>query len=190
VIETEQSIVIDARIDNVWNYVQDIRRWANLFPGCKECEVIDDHDSKWTIKVGAGGLVKTVNVLVHIERWDGPGRVNFSYRLESEPVIGGGSYTAVPKGDSATEIALKVRVEGSGPMAPMWEAVSKPLLPQLAKLFAGKLKAEIEAASAAVAEPDVDKIEPLPLFAKIKRWFKNRVRALLGNKAGKQEHLS
>jgi hypothetical protein len=39
---------------------------------------------------------------------------------------------------------MRVQVSGSGAMAPMWEAMSKPLLPQLAKSFAASLKAEIE----------------------------------------------
>jgi carbon monoxide dehydrogenase subunit G len=138
-IEAEHSTLVATGIDGVWNYVQDIRAWANLFPGCRECTVIDAHDSRWAIKVGAGGLVKTVNVLVHVDEWSGPERVVFSYKLDGEPVEGGGAYTAVRKGPDQTEISLKVRVVGSGPMAPMWEAVSRPLLPQLAKAFAGKL---------------------------------------------------
>lgn len=144
-IEAEHAVVIDTNITNVWDYVQDIRKWANLFPGCRDCELIDDNRSKWVIKVGAGGLIKTVNVLVDVEQWDGPGRVNFSYKLESEPVVGSGSYHAVATSDTTTEICLQVRVEGSGQMAAMWEAVSKPLLPQMAKSFSAKLKAEIEA---------------------------------------------
>ncbi|MFT3931213.1 MAG: SRPBCC family protein [Spongiibacteraceae bacterium] len=144
-IEAEHSIAINTNIDRAWNYVQDIRQWAMLFPGCKECDVIDENNSKWIIKVGAGGLVKTVNVLVHIEEWAGPERVNFSYKLENEPVIGSGSYIAAKKSANQTEISLKVRVEGSGPMAPMWEAMCRPLLPQLAKVFSEKLKSEIEA---------------------------------------------
>lgn len=143
-IESEHAIVIEAPIAGVWDYVQDIRRWANLFPGCRECNVIDANDSQWVLKVGAGGLVRTVNVRVHVIEWAGPGRVDFSYKLEGEPVEGSGSYTARVVGDRQTEICLTVRVNGSGPMAPMWEAVSRPLLPQLAKSFAGQLKAEIE----------------------------------------------
>jgi hypothetical protein len=54
--------------------------------------------------------------------------------------------TASRKAADETEVALRVRVEGSGPMAPMWEAMSRPLLPKLAKSFAGRLKGEIEAA--------------------------------------------
>lgn len=143
-IETSQSISIDAGIDSVWDYVRDIRRWANLMPGARECIVIDDNDSRWVLKVGAGGLVRTVNVLVHVERWDGPQRVDFKYRLEGDPVEGGGSYVAASKGPRETEITLLLSVSGSGPMAPMWEAMCRPLLPQLAKSFAGQLKAEIE----------------------------------------------
>lgn len=143
-IETQQSVLIDAPIAGVWDYVQDIRRWAMLFPGCRECTVIDDHDSRWVLKVGAGGLVRTVNVKVHVDRWAGPERVDFSFKLEGEPVEGGGSYVARAEGLRQTDISLTVRVNGTGPMAPMWEAVSRPLLPQLAKIFAAQLKAEIE----------------------------------------------
>lgn len=144
-IEARHSEVVDRGIDQVWEYVQDIRRWASLFPGCKECEVIDDHHSKWVVKVGAGGLVKTINVMVTVTEWRGPEFVGFAYQLESEPVVGSGSYSAKPRGDGSTEIDFQVLVEGSGPMAPMWEAVSKPLLPQMAKTFANKLKTAIEA---------------------------------------------
>lgn len=154
-IEAEHSMQIGADIEGVWNYVQDISKWAVLFPGCKECVVINANDSRWVIKVGAGGLVKTVNVLVRVDQWHGPERVNFSFQLEGEPVEGSGAYLATRTPTNGTEVNLKMRVSGSGPMAPMWEAVSTPLLPQIARSFAGKLKAEIESAVAvgAVAPP-------------------------------------
>ena len=156
-IEAEHSLIIDADIVSVWNYVQHIEKWANLFPGCRECEIIDEHNSKWVIKVGAGGLVKTVNVLVTVDKWDGPQRVDFSFRLEKEPVVGSGFYTAAPQGDKSTEILLHVEVAGSGQMAAMWEAMSRPLLPQMAKTFATRLKKEIEenaeGVEAAVPQP-------------------------------------
>lgn len=149
-IEAEHTIAIETDIERVWNYVQDIRQWAMLFPGCKGCDVIDANNSKWIIKIGAGGLIKTVNVLVHIDEWAGPERVNFSYKLENEPVVGSGSYIASKKSSNETDVCLSVRVEGSGKMAPMWEAMCKPLLPQLAKAFSASLKKTIEAV---VAEP-------------------------------------
>ena len=74
-IETEQTVLIEAGIDGVWEYVQDMRRWASIMPGYRECAIIDANDSKWTLKVGVGGLVRTVNVQVHVDQWDGPERV-------------------------------------------------------------------------------------------------------------------
>lgn len=171
-IEAEHSLAISADTDSVWGYVQDIRRWANLFPGCQACEVIDEQDSRWIIKVGAGGLVKTVTVLVHVEQWAGPERVDFSYRLEAEPVEGRGCYRAVEKSAVETEVTLALRVEGSGPMAPMWEAVSKPLLPQLAGTFAAKLKAEIEGVAPVKRS----------VVAVLLEWLRSRWQALRGSK--------
>jgi hypothetical protein len=68
-----------------------------------------------------------------------------------------------------TEVTLKVRVQGSGPMAALWEAMSKPLLPQLAKSFAGQLKSEIEKATAARAFDAGGSDRPSVLGAGIKR---------------------
>ena len=172
-IETEQTVSIDCAIDSVWGYVNDIQKWANLMPGCRACTVIDAHDSRWTLKVGVGGLVRTVSVLVHVDQWEGPQRVNFSYRLEGDPVTGGGSYIASRKAEHVTEVTLRVRVEGGGPMAPMWEAMCRPLLPQLAKSFAGQLKADIEKATGAPLLQGAVVTEAPSAFAAIGRWLRN-----------------
>ncbi len=165
-IEAQQVVVIDTDIDTVWDYVQDISRWAELFPGCRECEIVDDRRSKWLIKVGAGGMVKRVNVLVNVDQWSGPERVDFSYRLESESVTGSGSYSAICKGPQATEINLHLKVEGSGQMAPMWEAMSKPLLPQMAGAFAARLKSDIELANGIAGQPGQS------VFAALLQWLR------------------
>jgi carbon monoxide dehydrogenase subunit G len=144
-IETEQSVAIAAPIGAVWDFARDIRKWADLMPGLKDCDVIDDDNSRWTLKVGVGGLVRTVKVRVHVDQWDGPGKVLFTYQLEGDPVSGGGAYTATELSPDRTQVALAVRVAGSGPMAPMWEAMGRPLLPQFAKGFAEQFRDKIEA---------------------------------------------
>ncbi len=158
-IAAEQSVLINVGIGTVWNYVKDMRRWAALMPGYRECTVVDENDSRWTLKVGVGGLVRTVKVLVHVDEWRDPERVSFSYTLEGDPVQGSGSYTALQKGAEETEVALRVTVAGSGPMAPMWEAMSRPLLPKLAKSFAEKLKTEIESPALVFESPGVPSID-------------------------------
>ncbi|MFA5939504.1 MAG: SRPBCC family protein [Sinimarinibacterium sp.] len=143
-IEAQHAIIIRSGIGEIWNYVQDIERWAHLFPGCRECAVKSRDESDWTIKVGAGGLMKTVVVQVQVQEWAEPDGVRFAFRLASDPVQGTGRYRASRKGTAETEICLELQVQGSGQMAPMWEAVSRPLLPQLARAFAENLRAEIE----------------------------------------------
>jgi hypothetical protein len=51
---------------------------------------------------------------------------------------------------------LKIRVSGSGALAPMWEAMSRPLLPRLAKSFAEKLEVEIEKGEEMPVEQQID----------------------------------
>lgn len=148
-IETEQTIAIDAPIERVWAYAEDIHGWAKLMPGLQDCAVIDEDDSRWSLKVGVGALVRTVKVFVHVDRWAGPDEVDFTYKLEGDPVNGGGAYRARSLGPNQTEITLGVRVNGEGPMAPMWEAMGKPLLPKFARAFAEQFKAEIEQAEPA-----------------------------------------
>lgn len=179
-IETQPTVTIDADIRSVWDFARDIRKWAGLMPGMQDCTVIDDDNSLWILKVGVGGLVRTVKVTVHVDQWDGPARVFFSYKLEGDPVKGGGSYLATAKGPHQTEVTLQVRVEGSGPMAPMWEAMGRPLLPQLAKGFAAQLKAEIEKGVAApVPRPAAASTAPSVLAA-IANWLRRAWRSFLG----------
>lgn len=146
-IETTQTVPVHCEIGQVWNYVQDIRHWADLMPGLQDCEIIDADNSRWTLKVGVGGLVRTVRVKVHVDKWDGPGSVLFSFELEGDPVSGNGSYAAVESGASETEMTLALQIVGSGPLAPMWEAMGTPLLPKFARAFAEQLACGIEAHS-------------------------------------------
>lgn len=161
-IETEQSVRIEAPIGRVWDYAGDIQGWARLMPGLQDCEVLDADHSLWTLKVGAGALVRTVRVAVQVEYWAGPVEVLFSYSLKGDPVKGAGSFRAEALGE-ATQVTLNLWVEGTGPMAPMWEAMGRPLLPKFARGFAEQFKAEIE--QLAPERP------ALPLWARWLDWL-------------------
>ena len=173
-IATEQSVAIAAPIAVVWDHASDIARWADLMPGLVDFELDGADDSRWTLKVGAGGLVRTVKVLVHVDRCAGPGEVDFSFRLAADPVDGGGRYRARALGAAATEITLAVRVEGRGPQAPMWEALGKPLLPAFAQAFAEQLKGEIELAyapAAGAAQAAALPQRPRSLLVRLLSWL-------------------
>lgn len=144
-IETSQRVPVRVGIGKVWDYVRDIRRWAELMPGLQDCEILNDDDSRWTLKVGVGGMVRTVRVEVHVDQWDGPEQVFFSFKLKGDPVQGSGSYLANATGGDSIDMTLALKVEGSGPMAPMWDAMGGPLLPKFALAFAEQLAEGIEA---------------------------------------------
>jgi carbon monoxide dehydrogenase subunit G len=160
-IETEQTVRVACDIDRTWAYAKDFAQWASIMPGYQSCEMEDADNSRWILKIGVGAMVRTVKVRVHVDEWAGPERVDFSYQLEGDPVVGSGSYLAVPADGGTTDMTLRVQVQGSGPMAPMWEAMGGPVLPKFAKSFAEQLRDRIEqanpgaaaAAAAAPAEP-------------------------------------
>ena len=154
-IGTEQTVTVDCGIDDTWAYAKDFERWATIMPGYQSCEIEDADNSLWVLKVGVGGLVRTVKVRVHVDQWAGPERVDFSFKLDGDPVVGNGSYLAAPKGKAQTEMSLSVNVEGSGPMAPMWEAMGGPILPKFALGFAEQLKAKIEQANGVTTQEAV-----------------------------------
>lgn len=143
-IETRHTILINRSVERVWDYARDMGKWASIFPGCREFKSIDDDNSEWTIKVGVGGLVRVVGVHVRVDSWRGPERVDFSYRLKTEPVVGQGSYSAVATGVDETELTLHVEIQGNGQMAVMWESMCRPVIPMLLKSFAQDFKAEVE----------------------------------------------
>ena len=72
---------------------------------------------------------------------------------------------------------MQVRVKGSGPLAPMWEAMSRPLLPRLAKSFATQLKDEIEKPAPGAANAPADADEPT------RRTLTQKLRELLPSRS-------
>src|SRR6516165_6875471 len=108
-IETDCSVSIAAPLGAVWNFARDITAWSKLMPGLQDCAIIDADHSRWTLKVGAGALVRTVRVNVHVTRWAGPEEVDFTYALEGDPVQGGGTYRARAVAAGETEISLAVQ---------------------------------------------------------------------------------
>ncbi len=175
-IETEQTVTVACDIDRTWAYARDFERWASIMPGYQTCEIEDADNSRWILKVGVGALIRTVKVRVRVEEWAGPERVDFSFALEGDPVTGSGSYLAAANPDGTTQMTLRVRVVGSGPMAPMWEAMGGPVLPKFARGFAEELKGRIEAANADAPPPAAAPAAPSGFLA----WLRRLWRALTG----------
>ncbi|MCJ2180307.1 CoxG family protein [Novosphingobium album (ex Hu et al. 2023)] len=170
-IETCQTVTVNAPIDATWDYAKDVERWAEIMPGYQSCEIVDEDNSLWILKIGVGAMVRTVKVEVHVDRWAGPERVDFSFKLKGDPVEGGGSYEAASTPDGQTSVDLAVQVRGSGPMAPMWEAMGGPVLPKFAKGFAEQLKGRIEAQAGTAAPAPAARPS---LLARLLGWLRRQ----------------
>ena len=180
-LQHTEKAAISVGINDAWRFISDMANWAENMPGYQSYEMLNDTDSRWTLKVGVGALVKTVQVLVHIEEWHEPSRVRFSYRLENEPVDGHGHYEAERISDDEIDIALFVCVRGEGAMAPMWEAMAKPILPRLAHEFTRTLKALTEASVSGGAQGEP--VRKVTLFAPLRSWLANIVGVNQGRSA-------
>ncbi|MEO6715707.1 MAG: SRPBCC family protein [Novosphingobium sp.] len=181
-IETAQTVTVDCGIDATWSYAKDFERWASIMPGYQSCEIADADNSRWVLKVGVGALVRTVKVQVHVLEWAGPERVDFSFKLEGDPVTGSGAYFATSKSATQTGMTLRVQVAGSGPMAPMWEAMGGPVLPKFAKSFAEQLKNRIEEFNG-VDSQKAEVPRRLTGLAAFTAWLRSIWNAIVGHNA-------
>ncbi len=188
-IETEQTVTVDCDIDTTWAYARDFQRWASIMPGYQSCEIEDEDNSRWILKIGVGAMVRTVKVHVHVNEWAGPERVDFSFRLEGDPVTGSGAYLATPAGEGRTEMTLQVKVAGAGPMAPMWEAMGGPVLPKFARGFAEQLKRRIEEANASTTGTPLESASAMSAQtekpASLLSWLKSLWLRLIGRKGSR-----
>jgi carbon monoxide dehydrogenase subunit G len=166
------SVHIKAPLLEVWKYVSMPSNWAEQFPGFESfVEDVPESEYTWTVKVGLGGLVRTVKAHVTVTEWGEPNHVAFKLKGITEPITGEGTFDAQSTTDTLTEVTLRLSVAGSGNMANMMEAMARPVLPKLAQLFCARLRDEIER-RAGVTEA----VSPRPVW--YRRWWRALGRAL------------
>ena len=178
-LKNEYSFVVEQPLTDVWAFVEDIPRWASLFPGHQQCQLINKNDSLWTIKVSAAGVTRTDTVQVNVQNQNGPTQVDFTFEVNDLPVKGNGIYVAKDLNATQTEVTLSVNIIGSGPMAPMWEAVGTPLLPEFVKTFSNRLKAEMESSESFNSETATVNQKSNFAFDMLKGLFKTTVTRLV-----------
>jgi len=165
VIETEHSFQIAAPLDEVWDYVRNIENWASSMPGYSSFELVDDQHSKWVLKVSMGALVRTVKLAVEITEQRKPDHIAFSLEGENDPVHGTGTFDAKANGLTETDVAFTLAITGSGAAAGTMEAISRPIVPRMARKVGDKLKEEIEGRSGTTSAAAVEvRVGPLKRF--------------------------
>lgn len=143
-LETREQFEVRAPIERVWAYASDMRNWAANMPGFDSFESLSEADSRWTLKPRLGPFRRTVVMRVHVTEQQPPSRIGFTMESENDPVTGRGAFEAQALGPGSTGVTLSLRIDSSGPMAPMMESMARPVLPRMAKSFAESMARDIE----------------------------------------------
>jgi len=149
-LEHSLSVEVEASLQRIWTFVSKLENWASSMPGYRTFDAISERESLWNLNIGFGSLVRAVLVRAQVELWREPSEVEFTYRLEKDPVHGDGSFSAQELPNGNCSMILIIRIIGEGPMSGMWEAMGRPILPKMVKNLANSLKQQIENSEAAV----------------------------------------
>lgn len=145
--EISHEFRVKRGIDNVWRFAGDIGNFANCMPGLKQFEALDEHHSFWVISFSLGPLQKTLEFDVTVTDLEPGQRLRFELVARNDPVRGHGEFETTPVADDETKIQVALAITGSGPMAPMMEAMARPFMPKLARDFSNALAKALEASS-------------------------------------------
>lgn len=135
---------------SAWDFVSDLRNWAEFLPGYESMDVIDDVDSVWRVRGDAGILTRLVTLNVHVTEWIAGSRVAFDIECVEEPLTGAGFLLVEPDGDG-TVLTFRLGAEAGGMMAPVVDALIGPAMAKMAEAFATAIKSEIESREQASA---------------------------------------
>jgi carbon monoxide dehydrogenase subunit G len=104
----------------VWEFVRDINNWAPLTRGYQAHEIVNDHESIWTVKGDVGPISRITRFRVTITEWVEGERVAFTVAGLNEPINGSGAISiADGDGPASTSIQGNATIEMGGTLGPV-----------------------------------------------------------------------
>lgn len=137
------TVELDVGIEQIWEFVSDMDKWAPLVPGYIEHEIINENQSTWTFKGDIGIMQKTVKLQIDITEWREPTKVTFDLTGLNENFAGDGYFEAEAIDDNKTKMTGNLDITAKGMMGPMINTILKNFVPktaeQLTEAVAGKI---------------------------------------------------
>ncbi|NQD65636.1 SRPBCC family protein [Bacillus haikouensis] len=118
------ELLVDASIEDVWQFVSNLDSWAPLVPGYIEHEIINDKVSDWKFKIDIGLMKKKIYARVNITEWTKPSKVTFSLKGLNEKFTGSGSFEAERSSEFHTIVKGILDISTYSPM----EKIITPIL--------------------------------------------------------------
>jgi carbon monoxide dehydrogenase subunit G len=147
----DQKVTIQAPVDKVWNFVNDMDQVSKCVPGVESFEKVDDDTYLGALKVKVGPIGVTLNGKVIVVERD---RENMRARMDvqaaekrlNSAVSAHATLTAVSR--SANETELQIHTESSilGKLGEFGQAVMRKKADQIVEEFARNMAKAINAA--------------------------------------------
>jgi len=154
-MEFENTFVVDAPVEEVWDLLLDVERIAPCMPGAQVLEQTSDDAYKVAVKVKLGPMTMNYKGDVEIVDKDAAAH-SATMRAKAKEARGQGTATAnirmaLTEADAGTQASILTEMQMSGKAAAMGQGVIKDVAATLTDTFAHNLAALVEAPAAAAA---------------------------------------
>jgi uncharacterized protein len=154
-MEFENTFVVDAPVEKVWDLLLDVERIAPCMPGAKVLEQTADDAYKVAVKVKLGPMTMNYKGDVEIVDKDA-GAHSATMRAKAKEARGQGTASAnirmaLEPQDGRTQASILTEMQMSGKAAAMGQGVIKDVAASLTDTFAQNLAALVEAPAVAAA---------------------------------------
>lgn len=141
----EHEIVVNAPLQVVWDFIEDMGNWAPFLEGYQKHEEINDTESIWILKGDVGVLCRIVKMKITITEWLEQEKVAFSIKGISERATGEGIFLASPGNTPGTSnLYFQFTLDAGGAIGPVVNIVMKPRLKPVAEKMAVNIKEVVE----------------------------------------------
>lgn len=146
----DQKVTIQAPVDTVWDFVNDMSKVSKCVPGVESFEQVDDSTYLGALKVRVGPIGVTLNGKVIVTERD---RENLRSRMDvqaaekrlNSAVSAHATLTAVPRGDNETELQIHTESSILGKLGEFGQAVMRKKADQIVQEFARNMAKAINA---------------------------------------------
>jgi uncharacterized protein len=163
-MEFENTFVVDAPMEEVWDLLLDVERIAPCMPGAQVLEQTGDDAYKVAVKVKLGPMTMNYKGDVEIVEKDAESHMA-TMRAKAKEARGQGTASAnmrmaLKPAENGTEASILTEMQMSGKAAAMGQGIIKDVAATLTDTFAQNVAKLVEAPA---AEPDAAAAPPPPV---------------------------
>jgi carbon monoxide dehydrogenase subunit G len=166
--EVGYTTVVDASLERVWTYVENLNNWSHLMVGFQSLDIVTDRQSVWTLRGDVGILSREVKVQVDITEWLPLDRVEFTVLGITERLDGAGSFVLRRSGDAEaaasaeTARAASVAVPADRPslLRRLRFALVRRILKRVGRKAAGRVTSAAQSTATTTGPSNVTTVLP------------------------------